>query len=275
MRRITASIVCLIIPVFSISSYIDVQHQDPYSKSHVSKSLDSFFIHVEDVYLKGRRIRDLEHQIQAKLLGFALGRQAVYVQGMERRHALFEQLKKDIEEYLFDITAGSMIHAHPAPVDVQEGNKLWRKAQGAMMGFNDKEMIAMTRIDPNRIPNMFTPQGGGRRVIPRDPDSTDIDAVAGVYDCRTEGWPIGSLEIWGTMERFSWEFKLSERGRLRWHWKGKLTWNGRSRTLAGKGHNQQHQQTEPVTMRLVKGDDGKWRAGNFFLGNRWILTKRR
>jgi len=147
-----SSIWMLIILAFSLSY---AQGESQSTKSHESSYLDAFFIHVEDVYLRGKKINELSHIEKAKLLGYALGRQASNVQNIKRRNDIFKRLESDLERY-FGVLASTKYTSPSEAVQAKYlTNQLWRISQGAMMGFYEDEITVKYGIDPWNIPNIF------------------------------------------------------------------------------------------------------------------------
>jgi len=121
----------------------------------ISKYFNAFLDHVEANYFKQKNLKWSDFQYlsdRAKLLGYALGRQAANVKDIKVRREIFQRLENDMQIYLYELT--NYLTSNLG-VGAAASNKAWKIAVGAMMGFYDDEVAKMTGIDLDKVPNMF------------------------------------------------------------------------------------------------------------------------
>ncbi len=110
---------------------------------------------IEEHYLVsgGLEATDLSPKQWAKLLGYALSRQARYVQGDEQRRVLFACLEQGVTEAL-----ASICDAHRPLPGYEESalEPLAQIAHEAAIGFYDEEVAQLTGVESGeRVPSIF------------------------------------------------------------------------------------------------------------------------
>jgi len=171
-KRTLPIMISLLLAVF-ISNAVNAAYLDDHTRSNVSRRLDDFFIHVENVYLDGKKIEDLTHKERITILGYALGRQAPNVQDDQKRKEIFELLENDLDRYCGSLAQFLFPDPGSAKMAVYK-NQLWHEAQASMMGFYEDELIKTYGFDQWGIPNIFESRETGDEEPPEPSDPNSL-----------------------------------------------------------------------------------------------------